>query len=184
MIKKYIRATICIMYSLIKFCGIKLFHYKAFKFSPVSVISPFTEIEVGKGGRITLGKLVRMRSGSKIRARKDAELIIGDNTALNYGCIFTAHKRITIGKDVKFGPNVLIYDHDHDFRTPNGLKKLKYKMNAVEIGDNCWIGANTVILKGSKIGNNCVIGAGSIIKGRYEDNSIIIQKRDTEVIDL
>lgn len=77
---------------------------------------------------------------------------------------------------------MLIYDHDHDFRAKNGLKELKYKTSPVEIGDNVWIGANTVILRGAKIGNNCVITASSVIKGEYPDNSIIVQKRNTETI--
>lgn len=36
-----------------------------------------------------------------------------------------------------------------------------------------------VILRGTKIGDNCVVGAGSVIKGEYEDNTIIVQKRET-----
>ena len=48
----------------------------------------------------------------------------------------------------------------------------------IEIGENVWVGANTVILRGTKIGNNCVIGAGSVIKGIIPANSIIIQKRN------
>jgi acetyltransferase-like isoleucine patch superfamily enzyme len=49
----------------------------------------------------------------------------------------------------------------------------------VEIGDNSWVGANTIILRGTKIGKNCVVGAGCVISGEYPDNSIITQKRET-----
>ena len=48
------------------------------------------------------------------------------------------------------------------------------------IGKNCWIGANTIILKGTIIGDNCVVGAGCVLKGKYPDSTIIIQKRITE----
>ena len=48
----------------------------------------------------------------------------------------------------------------------------------VIIGKNCWIGAGTIILKGSQIGDNCVVGAGCVLKGNYADDSLIIQKRD------
>ena len=50
------------------------------------------------------------------------------------------------------------------------------------IGDNVWIGANTVILRGSIIDNGCVIGAGSVIKGEYPPDSVVIQKREDTVI--
>lgn len=165
--KKYVRAFICLTYSIIKFSLIKLFHMKNFRFTVFNLISPFTEIEIGKKAKLTLGKMVRVRSGSKIKVIKGAEVQIGDNASLNHGCMLISHDKIIIGKDVQFGPNVLIYDHDHDFRAKNGLKELNYKTSPVEIGDNVWIGANTVILRGTRIENNCVVGAGSIIKGEY-----------------
>lgn len=177
--KKYIRAGICLVYSLIKFSLIKLFHMKDFRFTVLSLISPFTEIEIGRKAKLTLGKMIRVRSGSKIKVREGAMIQIGDNTSLNHGCMFISHDKIIIGKGAQFGPNVLIYDHDHDFRENNGLKELKYKTTPVFIGDNVWIGANTVILRGTKIGNNCIVGAGSVVKGEYHENSIIFQKRNT-----
>lgn len=176
--KKYIRAMICLTYSLIKFWFIKLFHIKDFTFTIINLVSPFTEIEIGKKAKLSLGKMVRMRSGSKVRVRKEAIVKIGDNTFLNHGCMVISHEKIIIGKDVQFGPNVLIYDHDHDFRKKDGLKKLQYNTSPVEIGNNVWIGANVVILRETKIGDNCVIGAGSVIKGEYPDNTLIVQKKD------
>ena len=182
--KKYIRAIICMIYSSIKFSCIKILKGQNFKFSFYNIISPFTEIELDRGAHISLGRKIKMRSGSKIRARKKAKINIADNVSLNYGCIITAHEEIKIGENTQFGPNVLIYDHDHDFREKNGLKDLKYKTSPVEIGDNVWIGANVIILRGSKIGNNCVVGAGSIIKGEFEDNTLIVQKRENEIIKI
>lgn len=41
------------------------------------------------------------------------------------------------------------------------------------IGDGCFIGMNSIILKGTEIGKNCVVGAGSVVSGKWEDNSII-----------
>lgn len=80
------------------------------------------------------------------------------------------------------GPNVLIYDHDHDYKAEGGVFSLKYKTSPVTIGNNVWIGANCVILRGTSIGDNCVIGGGCVLKGEYPSNSVIVQKRSTEVI--
>ena len=93
--KKYIQVVICVLYSLIKFVIIKAFHFKDFRFTLFSFISPFTEIEIGKKAKLILGKMVRMRSGSKIQVRKGAEMKIGKNTSLNYGCMFIAHEKIS-----------------------------------------------------------------------------------------
>ena len=57
-----------------------------------------------------------------------------------------------------------------------------YKTSPVVIGDDVWIGANTVILRGTVIGRDCVVGAGSVLKGVYPAGSVIVQKR-TENID-
>ena len=180
--KKYIRAIICIIFSLLKLGFIKIFRYKNLKFKFITIFSPFTEIDIDKKGKLSLGASIKMKSGSKIRVRNGAEIIIGDKTSMNHNCIFTAHEKIKIGSNVQFGPNVLIYDHDHDFRKRNGLRDLKYKTAEVVIGNNVWIGANVVILRGTTIGDNCVVAAGSVIKGNFESNSIIIQKRNTDVI--
>ena len=77
---------------------------------------------------------------------------------------------------------MLIYDHDHDYRAQGGIKAGKYKTTPVRIGDNVWIGANTVILRGTTIGNNVVIGAGSVVSGNVEDNTVFIQKRATSLL--
>ncbi|WRP06320.1 acyltransferase [Rossellomorea aquimaris] len=182
--KRNLKNLISVSYTLIKFLVIKMFHWKSFKFSLIERFSPNTEIDIGKNARLILNKRVRAHSHTKLRVRNSAELIVGENTAFNYGCIITSHHKIKIGKNSIFGPNVLVYDHDHDFRTAGGVKENKYRTSPVEIGDNVWIGANTVILRGTKIGNNCVIGSGSIVKGEYPDNVIIVQKRETQSIPI
>jgi acetyltransferase-like isoleucine patch superfamily enzyme len=175
---KYIRVLICLVYTDFKFCLIKVIRYKRFKFTLFNIVSPFTEIEIDKSGALTLGRKIRIKSGSKIRVRSGAEVFIGDNTFFNHGCMVTSREKIVIGKDVQMGPNVLIYDHDHDFKKKDGFKNQFYKTSSVIIGDNVWIGANVVILRGTNIGNNCVIGAGSILKGKYNDNTVITQRRE------
>lgn len=75
----------------------------------------------------------------------------------------------------------MIFDHDYDYKDKNAFEKGKHISKPIVIGKNCWIGAGSIILKGSQIGDNCIVGAGSVIKGKYEDNQIIIQRRNTIV---
>ena len=95
--------------------------------------------------------------------------------------MIACHKRVIIGDDVQFSPNVQIYDHDHDFRVEGGVKAGKYKTGTIEIGNNVWIGANTIILRGTKIGNDAVIAAGSIVKGEIPEGAVFVQKRVNEI---
>ncbi len=178
---RYIKNYFFIIYTLIKFLIIKIFHINTFSFSFIEKFSPYTTISFKNHSKIKFGKLIKANSGTKISCLNGGFITIGDNVFLGYRCIMVCWDKINISNNVQFGPNVLIYDHDHDFRTKDGMKNLKYKTSPVEIGENTWIGANTVILRGTKIGKNCVVGAGSIIKGEYPDNSIILQKRETSI---
>ena len=182
--KRLLNNIISVLYSGLKFFLIKILKGTSFNFYPIQRFSPNTDIYFLGKGKITLGKKVSAHTGVRLKVIHGGEIYIDDFTAINYGCMFFSMKEIKIGKGVEFGPNVLVYDHDHDFRSPNGLKDKKYKKESVRIGDNCWIGANTVILRGTTIGNNCVVAAGSVLKGQYPDNSIIVQKREDSIISL
>ena len=51
----------------------------------------------------------------------------------------------------------------------------------VVIGDNVWIGANAVILKGTYIGSNTVIGAGTVVSGSIPPKSLVFDRKETVV---
>lgn len=160
---------------------IKLFHYNDFKAPLTSLISPLTEITLDKGAKLSIGNGFKMRDGAKLRIRKNAECIIGSNTSVNSNNMIACHEKIIIGNNVQLSPNVQIYDHDHDFKVEGGIKKMRYRTSPVEIGNNVWIGANSVILRGTKIGDNSVIAAGSIIKGDIPSDSVVYQKKASTI---
>ncbi len=174
---KYVRAVICVPYGMIKMAWTKVFNIGSFSGPIISLISPYSEITMDRGAILKIGKNFKMRDGAKIRVRKGAECHIGNNSSVNSYNIIACRERIDIGDDVMLAPNVQIYDHDHDFRIEGGVKTGVYKTSPVTIGNNVWIGANTVILRGTEIGNNCVVGAGCVIKGTFADGTIIVQKR-------
>lgn len=43
----------------------------------------------------------------------------------------------------------------------------------IKIGKNCFIGCNSIILKGTVLGDGCVVGAGAVVCGKFEDNCVI-----------
>lgn len=172
---------ISVIFSLIKFSIIKLFHGADFSFSPIERFSPNVVTELNKGSKVEFGKMVRVHSGCKIKVRQGGKLKIGCNTKVNYNCIIACHDSIDIGDGTEFGPSVYLYDHDHDYRVGFSADSNaeKYISSPITIGKNCWIGANTIILRGTKMGDNCVVGAGCVLSGSYESNTVIVQKRET-----
>ena len=124
---------------------------------------------------------VKIDRNTTISSLNGGILTIGSYTGIGEGNIIVCHDSIQIGDETILAPNVFIYDHDHKYDYASGVSKREYRTSPVIIGKNCWIGANTIILKGTIIGDNCVVGAGCVLKGQYPDGTIIIQKRITEI---
>ena len=172
--------VVSVFYTMIRMFILKLIRGGDLQVAPVERFSPNVVFEMNKGAKVTLEKGVRVHSGTKIKVRKNAKLFMGADAKINYNCIIACHDSVSIGEGTEFGPSVYVYDHDHDYRA--GLKENKFLSAPVEIGKNCWIGANTVILRGTKLGDDCVVGAGCVIKGEYPAGSVIVQKRQTDVL--
>ncbi|KAA6303775.1 MAG: Galactoside O-acetyltransferase [Candidatus Ordinivivax streblomastigis] len=75
---------------------------------------------------------------------------------------------IEIGNNVTLAPNVILLAHDASLKMICGLSKL----GRITIGDNVFIGANSVILPNVSIGSNVIIGAGSVVVKNVPDNSV------------
>lgn len=134
-----------------------------------------TEIIQRKQGEIVLGENIFTKKRVTF-ASLAGKLRIGDNVFFNRNNIIVCHDQICIGNNCIFGPNVVIYDHDHKFGK-NGIEIDKYNTSPIIIEDNCWIGANVTILRGTHIGSSCVIGAGSIVKGEIPSHSLVISEK-------
>lgn len=171
-------------YSLVRFAVMKCFHFKSFHFYCIERFSPNVDIRLDRKSTLKLGKRIRAHSGTKLCAVAGGRLTIGDSCRINSKCLFVCRHEINIGAGVEFGPGVVVYDHDHDFRHKDGMGARAYLYAPVNIGEGAWIGANTIILRGANIGKNCVIAAGSVVTGDVPDNTILVQKRENTLIPI
>lgn len=115
---------------------------------------------------------------SKILKRRDVKtkqylldhgLIIGENVNINFNSIDGLYPwLIEIGSNIIFAPGVKILAHDAS--TQMNLKKAK--IGRVTIGNNVYIGLNSIVLWNNQIGSNVIIGAGSIVTSDIPDNSV------------
>lgn len=135
------------------------------------------EWSISKKASLKIGYHFASLRGCRFLVRDNGELNIGDNVGINSNCIVACHEKITIGKGTEIGPNVCIYDHDHDYRCVGGIKTGKYLSSPVIIGKNVWIGANVVILRGTEIGDNSVIAAGCIVKENVPPNTLLYAEK-------
>ncbi len=96
---------------------------------------------------------------------------IGNNFFANFNLTILDEAAVTIGDNVFIGPNVSIYTacHPLDAKTRNtGVEWAE----PVTIGNNVWIGGSATILPGVTIGDNCVIGAGSVVTKNVPSNTV------------
>lgn len=96
---------------------------------------------------------------------------VGKNFFANYNCTILDVAKVKIGDNCQLAPNVAIYTAGHPVHPDTRNTMYEYGIEVV-LGDNVWIGGNTVICPGVHIGNNTVIGAGSVVTKDIPDWSI------------
>ena len=96
---------------------------------------------------------------------------VGKNFYANYNCTILDVAKVMIGDNCMLAPNVAIYTAGHPVHPLTRNTLYEYGIE-ITIGDNVWIGGNTVICPGAHIGSNTVIGAGSVVTRDIPDYSI------------
>lgn len=130
-----------------------------------------------------LSNLVGLYSRSIIVTRASgARIHIGNNVGISGATIY-ARKGIYIGDNTAVGGNVKILDNDFHpigvesrnmlLRDIHGGDSSLVPSREIKIGNNCFIGCNAIILKGSVLGDGCVVGAGAVVAGKFDDNCVI-----------
>lgn len=104
--------------------------------------------------------------------------IVGTPRFIAYSVKFDDFNLISLGDRVVISSNVIFLTHDYSFTT--SLIAINEKprtdigtLGPITVGNNVFIGMNSMLLPGTSIGNNVIIGAGSIVRGKVLDNSIM-----------
>ena len=108
---------------------------------------------------------------SNISDLKERGAKIGTNVDILDNCIIDPDHcfHITIGNNVTLAPNVHILAHDASTKKFIGYTKIKN----TSIGNDVFIGANSIIMPGVKIGNNVIIAAGSVVTKDVDNNQLV-----------
>lgn len=91
------------------------------------------------------------------------KLVIGEGTYINRFTMIDAAECLVIGRDCMIGPHCYLTDHDHGHDPAAVRAKQPFVSARVVIGNNVWIGAGAVVLKGVTIGDGATVGAGAVV---------------------
>lgn len=159
----------------------------------LTILGGLPFFKIPKNGFIEIGDNVIINSDfknsntaltykSKFVTGYDGLIEIGDNAMINGSCI-VSYLKVSIGSNCQIASSSIISDTDfHPVDPKIRLKQVRgepfsfedVKKEEIIIGNNVWIGWNTIILKGVKIGDNSVVAAGSVVlKGSYPNNVIL-----------
>lgn len=171
-----------IIYNLLRFSIMKMRYGKRLKVKFIQRVSMRSRIHLYDNSECIIADNIDVRPFCEFLVFNNAKLQIGAHTFFNRYCMISCHCDIKIGDNCLFAPSVKIFDNNHKFDSGNGVSQHLSK-GTIEIGNNCWIGSNVVILKNTKIGNNCVIGAGCIVSGEIPDGSIMKMDKNNFTIE-
>lgn len=122
-------------------------------------------------------EIIKKMKGS-LRVAVEQGMVVEEGVTVmggvNFGCepyLITLHKNCRISSDVIF------INHDGGtwaFRNQWNEYADVIKYGRIEIGEETFVGARSVIMPGVKIGRNCVIGAGSVVTKDVPDETVAV----------
>ena len=131
------------------------------------------------GDYVTISRGVMIRPSSYYGGDYGIGLTMGEHSSIGpYGYVGCSG-RITIGKNVMFGPKCSLFAENHVFSsTESSIKSQGVRQKGIVVEDDCWIGSNVTILDGVTIGKGSIIGAGTLVTRDVPSGSIVIDKRE------
>lgn len=97
---------------------------------------------------------------------------------LSMGCHIDGRNGIKFGKNVWVGPRVSIISMNHD---PNNYHEY-IKCGPIIIGDNCWLGANSILLPSVELGPHTVVAAGAVVTSSFPEGNQLLAGVPASVI--
>ena len=169
--KRFLTWVLCLGDRIYNFC---ILHYRGV--SAKGKVTIHGKIQIFGHGTIRIGTGVTINSclssnpiggdtQTILSVKEGASLTIGENVGISNAAI-VCHDSVSIGAGTLIGGSVKIYDtdfHSLDYRVRGDYEREEPVKKPVVIGENVFIGAHSIILKGVTIGDRSIIGAGSVV---------------------
>ena len=139
----------------------------------LAFIAPDAVLQIGRSGRVELGRWSWLGHGTKVRCHEGL-VSIGAKTVLGQECTISAFQHISIGRECVIADRVMLIDFDHGVvNVERPVREQGIYKRDVRIGHNVWIGYGACILRGVSVGNNAIIGTNSVVTTDVPDNAVV-----------
>lgn len=93
--------------------------------------------------------------------------LVGALTNFGYGVRIRCNDKISFGCSCRIAIETQILDTNFHFTRDIQTGKIYNRQSPIEIGDFCWVGNRTSIMKGTKLPHYSVVGGGSLLNKDY-----------------
>lgn len=125
---------------------------------------------VAEGGRLKVGVGLYLSENCLVQVNPGAGASLGECVFMNANARIVAAESVRVGNHAMLGPNVCVYDHDHAFGESGVSGDLV--TSPVEIGERCWIGANSLVTRGVSIADRICVGGGAVVTRSLEEPGV------------
>lgn len=123
----------------------------------------FPVFRIIPNNNIVIGNNVTIGSHITFEVNNIGKIIIGDSVKLTQNIIICSGSEVLIGANSILGENISIRDGEHNTSLEDEIINQGSNFQPVKIGRGVWIGAASLVLKGSEIPDGVVIGANSVV---------------------
>lgn len=131
-------------------------------------------IQITDRGVLRIAQGVTVGMGVTLTA-KGGSLVIGERSEIGPWCTIVAQDEVEIGNDCLIAERVSIRDQDHEIRSRSSvpIRLAGMRVAPVRLGNDVWVGAGAVVLKGVTIGQGAVVAANSVVNRDVQPFEIV-----------
>jgi acetyltransferase-like isoleucine patch superfamily enzyme len=124
------------------------------------------------------GRALRIGAASRLKenvwcACYGGSIEIGERVLIGRNSVLHGHGGIVVGNQTMIGSNVTVVSSEHVYwKGSESFQSQGFTREPIVVGDNVWIGANTVVLAGSCIERDVVVGAGAVVRGTLKSGYV------------